>query len=368
MPSEHFFEIDFLPVGDNSTNGDAILTRIHKPDADSDAIHLIDGGFQDTADDIIAHINKYYGEKVWITSVVCTHTDQDHASGLVSFIEKSPFPICEIFVNRPWLYATELIGDVEDKRTTADSLIAKLKKAYPYVARIEELAEKKGIKITECFQGTRIGAFYTCAPSKERYLQCLRDSPKTPTTEETSGLKKIVETAQKAINYIKDSWLKDNLREDVSTSPENEMSIVQFACLLNQYILLTGDAGKDSLAEAHEYVKSQMLMVEGANLDFMQIPHHGGRRNVTPSTLNNWLGEILPDLPENPKGYAFASVAKECEDHPKVCVSNAYLRRGYDVSHTKGETICFKSSSAPVREGWGNVTTLSFQHESESWD
>lgn len=337
-------------------------------DTDSDTIHIIDGGFQETADDMIAHINKYYGENVWITSILCTHTDQDHASGLVSFIEKAPFPICEIFINRPWLYANELIDEVKDKRTTPDSLVTKLKEAYPYVVQIEELALQKKIKITECFQGTRIGAFHACAPSKQRYLQCLRDSSKTPTTEDSSAFKKVAEAARKAISLIKDTWSKDNLREDISTTPENEMSIVQFACLANQYILLTGDAGRESLQEAHEYAKAQMLMVEGDKLDFMQIPHHGGRHNITPSILNNWLGEVLPEQPENPIGYAFASVAKECDDHPKVCVSNAYLRRGYNVSQTKGETICFKSASAPNRDGWGNATTLPFQNESESWD
>jgi len=48
------FEIDFLPVGNSS--GDAILVRYGNP-LTGYTVHLTDGGYADTADTIIKHLN-----------------------------------------------------------------------------------------------------------------------------------------------------------------------------------------------------------------------------------------------------------------------------------------------------------------------
>lgn len=67
------YEIDFLPVGDS--NGDAICVRYGKPD--SFFIHVIDGAFKDTGDDIIKHVEKHYGQGVHINNMVLSHACRD---------------------------------------------------------------------------------------------------------------------------------------------------------------------------------------------------------------------------------------------------------------------------------------------------
>ena len=52
-----YFEIDFLEVGE-SKSGDAITIRYKI--GEKTTIHVVDGGFQDTGDSIVNHINKYY--------------------------------------------------------------------------------------------------------------------------------------------------------------------------------------------------------------------------------------------------------------------------------------------------------------------
>jgi metal-dependent hydrolase (beta-lactamase superfamily II) len=73
------YEIDFLPVGDS--NGDAICLRYGNDDGFS--IHVVDGGFTDTAETMIHHIRSHYGAHVFINHMVLSHADNDHTCGLV---------------------------------------------------------------------------------------------------------------------------------------------------------------------------------------------------------------------------------------------------------------------------------------------
>jgi beta-lactamase superfamily II metal-dependent hydrolase len=69
----------------------------------------------------------------------------------------------------------------------------------------------------------------------------------------------------------------------------------------------------------------------------VQIPHHGSRRNVTPTVLNRWLGPY----PAERRGYAIASVGKDQDIYPRKKVSNAFTRRGYPVYATRSGYINF---------------------------
>jgi glyoxylase-like metal-dependent hydrolase (beta-lactamase superfamily II) len=41
--------------------------------------NIIDGGFADTGDQVIQHIEQYHTKKANIANVVLTHADNDHA-------------------------------------------------------------------------------------------------------------------------------------------------------------------------------------------------------------------------------------------------------------------------------------------------
>ena len=64
-----FFEIDFLDVK-SAKSGDAIALRYHLNGRTY--IHVVDGGFQDTGDDLVNHIRQYYGNPTFIGCVVAT--------------------------------------------------------------------------------------------------------------------------------------------------------------------------------------------------------------------------------------------------------------------------------------------------------
>ena len=74
-----YFEIDFLDV-EAKKSGDAISIRYSLNGMTR--IHVTDGGYQDTGEKLIEHINKYYDSPSYIDAAVVTHPDGDHAGGL----------------------------------------------------------------------------------------------------------------------------------------------------------------------------------------------------------------------------------------------------------------------------------------------
>src|SRR5688572_2355527 len=105
---EEFFEIDFLDV-ESDKSGDAITIR-HATSGQT-FIHVVDGGFQATGPGVVKHINKYYGNPSYIDRVVVSHPDGDHAGGLRTVLES--FDVGELWMLRPWMYASEIIDRFE---------------------------------------------------------------------------------------------------------------------------------------------------------------------------------------------------------------------------------------------------------------
>jgi len=362
----NYYEIDFLDV-ESQKSGDAITVR-HVVDR-VQRIYVVDGGFQDTGDKLVEHINKYYDSPDHIDHVVVTHPDGDHAGGLRKVIDK--FEISKLWMLRPWIYADELI-DRFSRFTSVDNLKRRLKEIYPNIAALEDIAEERGIQICEPFQGANIGAFKVLAPTRERYLDLVVESEKTPEATKDQGIaaedasKNFYEMMKaKVVAFARALWGQENF-SDEDTSAENEMSVVQYAHLHGHRILLTGDAGRDALSEAADYAHSVGIMLPG--IDRFQVPHHGSRRNVSTEVLDRWLGERLANKPE--KGsetfIAIISAAKDDEHHPRKAVVRSMIHRGAQVLKTKGANLRIPSHNAPSREGWVTAIPLDYPEEQES--
>ena len=73
------YEVDVLGVGKESKSGDANVLRwgnLHGSRSEQKVV-LIDGGFQETGEDVVSHIKRHYGTTL-VDAVVSTHPDQDH--------------------------------------------------------------------------------------------------------------------------------------------------------------------------------------------------------------------------------------------------------------------------------------------------
>lgn len=377
------YEIDYIGVkADKATkDADAICLRwktgialngmpIYK-------VGVIDGGFEAHGNAMIAHMNQYYfddaegvksKEKKTIDFVVVTHPDQDHAIGLKQVLKA--FDVKKIYMNRPWLYVDELFDKVNDGRITKQSLRKRLRNNYETIADIENIAEENKIPIYEAFEGTYVeNEILILSPEKQFYLDLLVESEKTPLQEQAEfnqdGLFGRIANAVKAyiVNKFED-WDIETLRENEETSAENETSVVLRGLVEGDGFLLTGDAGIRALNKAIDYME-QIGEDVISEISFYQIPHHGGRHNVSPSLLDRMVGQRVKKGATRNKT-AYASVA-EGSDHPLKMVTNAYIRRGVSTYETNGNTICHHCGQMPKR-GWTQLKMIEFADYVEEWD
>ena len=360
---EDFFEIDFIDI-ESTKSGDAIPLRYRIRDIEY--IHVVDGGYQASGHAVVHHINKYYGNPAYIDNVVATHPDGDHAGGLRAVLES--FQVGALWMLCPWNYADELLPRFS-RFTSVENLRRRLRDIYPNLAALEEIAARRGIPVFEPFQGTNIGEFHVVAPSRARYLDLLVQSEKTPEasneqqTVATSLGGVFAEAAAKAVAFARAAWGAEVFSEE-ETSPENEMSVIQYAYLCEKRILLTGDAGRSALSEAADYTEAAGVTLPG--IDRFQVPHHGSRRNVSSEVLDRWLGSRLRLRPsEGSEAFtAIISAAKADKDHPRKAVVRAMIHRGGKVISTEGQSIR-TVHNAPHREGWTSVTPLKYPDDQE---
>ncbi len=361
--SPDFFEVDFLSV-EAKDSGDAIALRYRINGLTW--IHVVDGGFQDTGDHVVEYIQKYYGASPTIDKVVATHPDGDHLGGLRTVLEQ--LDVRELWMLRPWLYAGEIIHRFRNV-SSLEYLVRALRDAYPNVTALEEIANQKGIPIKEPFQGAAIGAFRVLAPTKARYLDLLVNSDRTPEAKEAvksflSRLEATVAKAARAVtSLVKAAWGEEVFSSD-DISAENHMSVIQYAVLCNQRILLTADAGVPAFAEASLYAPFVGLNLPG--IDRFQAPHHGSRRNVSTEVLDQWLGPRLPkQLAKGEERFrSIISSAKADPHHPRKAVVRALIHRGSKVIATEGRDIQTQVN-APDREGWSGVEGDPYPDEQE---
>ena len=251
------YEIDFLPVGTNASSGDAIAIRYSSGLAGC-AIHIVDGGYADTAPDLIQHVRNVYRSNT-VTHLVLTHADADHAAGLVEVLKT--LHVHALWMNRPWLYAAEIIHHFHGN-WTVEGLVRHLREQYPTLVELEALAAARGVPVFEAFQGTQIGEFTVLAPSRARYLNLLPEFDKTPErkTAADSGnvlLELMVKAARSAIRWVSESWTGETLSEcPEPTTASNESSLVQMAVIDGHQLVLTGDVGPEGLHEAASYAES----------------------------------------------------------------------------------------------------------------
>ena len=203
------YEIDFIATKENKENADAICFRYEK---DGKLINVVyDGGSKVLANKLIEHLEEFYFKNEYypkIDYLICSHPDQDHASGIIEVIEK--FEIGKIIMNIPWKYIYDIWDNVNDGRISKESLEKHLKDDYPYVAEIEKLAKEKGIEIIEGFEDKQINEnLKILSPSKEFFIELLKKSKKTEYLDESDYKSDIYTESAKSILSKITNWIKE---------------------------------------------------------------------------------------------------------------------------------------------------------------
>ena len=349
------YEIDVLGVGKESKSGDAIALRwgnLHGGRSEQRVV-LIDGGFQETGEDVVTHIKSYYGTTS-IDAVVSTHPDQDHVNGLHVVLDE--LTVKELWIHKPWEHNEGLAEKFQDGRVTDESIGRRLKESLDSASDLVAKAESQNIRIVEPFSGITLnnqGQFRVLGPSSQYYESLIPEFDGMPQAKATfSGLLGgIMGSVTRTMKRFTSTWGFDELDDEDTTSAKNNSSAITLLAVEGRYLLFTGDAGITALTHAaDEFDKIK----NDAELRLIQIPHHGSRRNVGPTILNRLVGTPLLQGTQRSIS-AIASTAKKGEPkHPRKAVMNAFTHRGVSAVATRGRTICY-SHDAPGREGWSPV-------------
>ncbi len=363
------YEIDFLPVGEGSSSGDAICLRYSDDEGASWHVGVIDGGTQSSGESLCEHIKTHYNTEV-VDFVICTHPDKDHASGLSKVFDE--LTVKKLLMHCPWNYVNHIFESVTDGRITKESMRERLINGHPYAYKIYEYAIENEIPVHHPFSDRNdhnIPYLDIVGPSGDFYLnQVINfrsiDEVTEDSIEESNLLKSAMDAAMKAINWISEGWDDEKLVDPAAdaTSSENSSSVISFFNFDGKKILFTADSGTLALTKAAD--KIEALGHDLQSFSFVQVPHHGSKRNIGPTVLNRLVG--TPKLIGSSATFtAFVSAAKEGEPkHPNKRVVNAFKRRGGKVIATQGSTMYHYTSGTPDR-GWSKAEPLPFYKDVE---
>ncbi|MEH6742043.1 MBL fold metallo-hydrolase [Hyphomonas sp.] len=362
------YEIDFLDSACDSS-ADAIVKRYWHNGRF--VLQVTDAGYACTAERVLDHIRAFYPDHDSIDHLVVTHDDRDHASGAQFILEN--FRVGQVWMNAPWHHLVQLKPRFPRIQTMA-ALFDRLWSEYSDLAEIQRICDRIGVKVNTALAGTRIGAFRVLSPTLEYFLNMVEASPKSPFSPE-EGIKArgvrltpgpLSQTSGGTINALAETRLHTNSSgtkmrtapwgheifavED--TSPDNQLSIVQFANFGGHKVLLTGDAGREALDWA--YIVAVSFGIDFSNLKIFQVPHHGSRHNLDSEILDTWLGPVLPEIVgmgNNCDRWAVISAAKSDPLHPRHAVIRAMIHRGYrPYTHERGAWMRFYKGFSPRAE------------------
>ncbi len=349
------YEVDILGVGKASKSGDAITLRwgnLHGR-RDEQKVVVIDGGFRESGQNVIDHVKNFYNTTS-VDVVVSTHPDQDHVNGLDVVLDK--LYIEQLWIHKPWEHNLGLAEKFVDGRVTDNSIGNRLRESLDTAAALVDKAMGMNIRIVEPFTGISLynqNEFRVLGPTSHYYESLIPKFEGMPKTKSPLALILAEETGSiaRATEQFTASWGIDALDDNDTTSAKNNSSAITLLTVDGHHLLFTGDAGITALNYAADELDA---IRKNSELRFIQIPHHGSRRNVGPSILDRLIGHsVKKEVKRNI--CAVASTAKNGEPkHPRKAVMNAFIHRGASTSATRGRTLNY-SHHAPDRDGWAQV-------------
>lgn len=355
------FEVDFLAVGDGEKSGDAITLRFSHPNPrnDDQVVIVIDGGFTDDGTDLVNHIRTYYGTER-VDLVISTHPDNDHLRGLKVVVEE--LNVGELLMHLPWQHSKNIASGMAFGRVISSDFRKKVRASLEAACDVEQIARRRGIPVTEPFAGlSRFGGVVTfVGPTRDYYEELAHQFRGISATKALEAKLASAGLLKRALHRVLETFDIETLDDSGVTSPENNSSVItQLAC--DGYrLLFTGDAGIPALERASDFIIASQLDLE--DLRFIQIPHHGSRRNVGPSVLNELVGK--PGGRPSGTLTAFVSASQAALKHPHRQVTNAFIRRGANVFSTEGKGV-WHQNGAPDRLNWGPATPIPFETDIE---
>lgn len=329
------YEYEALKVGD----ADVILIRHYI--GDEQFIVLIDAGNAGDAAMIKKHLNDYYGS-YYIDLAICTHPDSDHKDGFFGLLQDDDITIETFWLTDPAQYLD--VNDIQRYRNEESAIKAVRKiwqKSTDDNLNLIDLALdkcKRVISVADGFKHPKL-PISIVGPSDKYYGEVVK------TMVADYGIKTYEDSSKEAYDEtfkIDEEDIKSVIDNDEDSSPYNASSlIVLYEPGDSKRLLFAGDANTTSL---------QMMLNKYRwlrNVDFLKVPHHGSRRNLNTSIIEN----LSPK-----KCYISAAGNKK---HPSGRLVYWLAKYG-DVysTHTCNSYMHCQSATIPSRNGAVNLIPL----------
>lgn len=300
---------------------------------------LIDGGRTDDAGKVLAFLRKR--DVKFLDQIVCSHPHEDHIGGLVGVVQSHAVDFGEAWVHLPWnhIQLPALEKALSRSATSAKQVVKIITESLQTTQTLANAIFARGKPIFEPFQGARVGFLFVCGPSVtfyENLLNDFTDFAKLAAMEEAFNADALQNTREILLEETEDGL------GQAPTEPENNSSTILWMKHAEDALLFTADAGVEALNSVRRAFSMRSLC-------WMQIPHHGSRRNIS----NDLIDYFRPKT-------AYVS-ADGTVKHPRRAVVNAFSSAGANVFSThypKPGDLYFHLGIVPPRADYRSATPL----------
>jgi hypothetical protein len=311
---------------------------------------LIDGGRKGHVGDVENFLSDREDDSAFcspkIHHLVCTHSDDDHAGGLVPLVENGNFEIETAWVHD--LRGTNFLPDnyrILLEGWGAKGLLDKIESSEQTRLALLSALEKRFIPHHDPYAGQVIGPLVVVGPTREffqaQYSLLIQEAE---AEKFNNGIlkRRLLELAGE--QFVANDEHSKGLGEGITT-PINEVSTILLTPHENEkWCMFTGDVGPAGVDQV-------LGLKETEGLAFFDVPHHGSRRSLRQDQIDH----LSPNR-------SFIS-AKGSIKHPSRKLVNALKKYG-----TVFSTHYSVSESSWLRHHFGTVPDMSITPATPLYD